>query len=119
MQKTAVDQVIDSAQRPLSFEDILKEARKVSLGLSERTLYRQLQQRIDEAQLVRVFLPGQPARYEVISDQAHAHFICNQCDRVFILPGEVLAADVKYQVPDAFVVEGMDLVFYGRCAECK
>ena len=94
-----------------------------TLNLS--TVYRQLRTLHDEAQVVRVDLPGQAARFEAPCAQrgAHAHehhhhhhFHCTVCDRVFPIHG--CPSGIDRLAPAGFRVEQHELTLRGRCADC-
>ena len=115
-QRTALRRVFMEADRPLSAQEVLQAARKMVAGLGIATVYRNLRMLVDEDWLATVGLPGEPDRYEVAGKAHHHHFHCRVCNRVFEVPE--CASDMKRITPDGFVLDGHDVVLYGKCREC-
>jgi len=119
-QREAIQAALEEAERPLKFEELLERARRRFPRIGERTVFRNVREMLDEHTLVRVYLPGQPARYEIPTGDHRPHFICRKCNNVFVLPEEtpdVLPA-YRDKIPDAFIPEGEEVIIYGECREC-
>ncbi len=123
-QKQAVLQALASSGRSLAPAEILTLARGEVPSLNLSTVYRQLRALHDEAQVVRVDLPGQPARFEapcaLPHERGHAHhhhhFHCTVCDRVFPIHG--CPGGMERLAPAGFRVEQHELTLRGRCRDC-
>lgn len=115
-QRLAIEDVFRREGRPLTPGEVLEAAQRLQPRIGQRTVYRQLHDMTAEGLLVGVDYPGQPLRYEWVSDTHHAHFICRGCNRVFDL--EVEVPDVVIQPPPGFHLTGQETVFYGSCPEC-
>lgn len=124
-QKQAVLQALASSGRSLAPTEILDLARGEVPTLNLSTVYRQLRTLHDEAQVVRVDLPGQAARFEAPCAQRsahshehhhHHHFHCTVCDRVFPIHG--CPSGIDRLAPAGFRVEQHELTLRGRCADC-
>ena len=123
-QKQAVLHAIAGSGRALNAAEIqgLAAGEVPSLNLS--TVYRQLKALQDDAQVVRVDLPGQVPRYEAAChapqargrDHHHHHFHCTRCDRVF--PIHACPGGMQALAPRGFRVERHDLTLHGLCADC-
>ena len=117
-QKTAIQAAIESAQRPLSAQEILEQASLQVTQLGIATVYRNLKSLVLEEKVHVVTLPGENPRYESnTAANHHHHFQCTTCQRVFDVhdcPG-----DLKRMAPQGFVVERHELTLYGRCADCN
>lgn len=118
-QKTAIQAAIESAQRPLSAQEILEQASLQVTQLGIATVYRNLKSLVLEEKVHVVTLPGENPRYEsnTAANHHHHHFQCTSCQRVFDVhdcPG-----DLKRMAPQGFVVERHELTLYGRCADCN
>ncbi len=125
-QKQAVLQAIEASGRSLNAGEIqaLAAAQVPSLSLS--TVYRQLRSLQDDAQVVRVDLPGQVPRFEALCrarhdpgqghEHHHHHFHCTRCDRVFPIHG--CPGGMQALAPAGFRVERHDLTLHGLCADC-
>lgn len=119
-QREAIYSALGDAERPLSFEELLERAREHYPRLGERTVFRNVREMLDDHSLVRVYLPGQPARYELPTGNHCPHFICRKCNNVFVLPEETpdILPEYAAKIPDAFVAEGEEVIIYGYCREC-
>ena len=115
-QRDAIKSVIDSAQRPLSPQEILDDAKIHVAGIGMATIYRNLKSLVESNSLVVVTLPGESARYESAGHTHHHHFHCTGCDKVFDVhqcPGKMLDL-----APSGFTVERHELTLYGKCDAC-
>jgi Fur family ferric uptake transcriptional regulator len=115
-QRDAIKAVIDSAQRPLSPQEILDDAKCHVEGIGMATVYRNLKSLVESNSLVVVSLPGESARYESSGHTHHHHFHCTHCNRVYDVhecPGKLLEL-----APSGFTVERHELTLYGRCDQC-
>jgi len=115
-QRLAIEEVFHKEGRPLTPPEVFAGAKRVFPAIGMRTVYRQLKDMAGEGLVVGVDYPGQPLRYEWVSEAHHAHFICRHCDRVFDLQIEV--PDVHVDPPPGFQLSGQETVFYGVCPEC-
>jgi len=113
-QRRAIRRVLEASGRPLSPQEILAGAHRLAPTLGVATVYRNLRTLLDDGQLVRVELPGEPVRYEPAGKRHHHHFHCRGCDRLF----EIEGCAARPRAPKGFVVEDHEVVFYGRCAAC-
>jgi len=123
-QKQAVLRSLVESGRSLAPAEILALARNEVPSLNLSTVYRQLRALHEEAQVVKVDLPGQAARFEAQCRHAqarghahhHHHFHCTQCDRVFPIHG--CPGGMERLAPAGFRVEQHELTLRGRCADC-
>lgn len=140
-QRQAVLDALARSGQALSPPDLLARARASVPSLNLSTVYRQIKGLLDAGRLVRVELPGQPARYEMApsgevqahghatgaatshgahaehaASQHHHHFHCVQCDRVY--PIHACPGPMNHLAPAGFEVQHHDLTLRGRCAAC-
>ena len=82
-QKTAIQAAIESAQRPLSAQEILEQASLQVRQLGIATVYRNLKSLVLEERVHVVTLPGENPRYEsnAVANHHHHHFQCTTCQR--------------------------------------
>lgn len=116
-QRTAIDQALTQAHRPLAPQEVLELAQATLPGLGIATVYRNLRAMTDEGLLREVHLPGRSPMYEQAHHGHHHHFQCTQCSKVFDVhacPGNFAGL-----APAGFTVEGHELTLYGRCADCQ
>lgn len=117
-QQAAIKATFQSANGPLSIDELLQAAQARVPSLGQRTVYRVVRRLEEDGELVRVFLPDQPIRYELASVAAHHHhhFHCVECDRAFDLEG--CTAAFEKLLPEGFVMQHHDLTLAGLCADC-
>ena len=116
-QKEAIRSSLVHADRPLSPEELLAFAQKQVEGISMATVYRNLNILVGEKWISPVEIPGESTRYEVAGKGHHHHFKCNDCGKMYDLPGCTI--DAKPKLPRGFSVTGHEFFVYGRCAECR
>lgn len=116
-QRLAIEQVFHRERRPLTPAEVFDLAKQAHPALGLRTVYRQLNDMASAGMIVGVDYPGQPLRYEWVSNTHQAHFICRDCDRIYDLPVDVGELDIK--VPDGFQLTGQETIFYGVCPRCS
>jgi Fur family ferric uptake transcriptional regulator len=135
-QKQAVLQALAGSGLSLAPAEILALAREQVPTLNLSTVYRQLRALHEEAQVVRVDLPGQAARFEALcrapdaqrsprgSDRGdshahahhHHHFHCTACDRVFPIHG--CPQGIDRLAPKGFRIQQHELTLRGLCRDC-
>ncbi len=116
-QKDAIRAAFLGADRPLSPEEVLRYARELVEGVSIATVYRNIGTLVEESWLTSIALPGETARYEVAGKEHHHHFRCNQCRKVFEMPG--CGVQFKPNLPKGFQVTGHEFFLSGNCAACQ
>ena len=116
-QKDAIRNSFMTSARPLSPEEVLKAAQQNVDGISMATVYRNLKVLISESWLSAVDVPGEATRYEVAGKAHHHHFQCDDCGKMFDMPGCTLSTAQK--VPRGFRVTRHEFFLYGHCAECR
>ena len=136
-QRRAVLDALSTTGRTLSPAEMLDLARQSAPGLNLSTVYRQIRALESDGEIIKVELPGQPARYELpcshdhhapaqkgvheevdVHEQQHHHhhFHCTCCESVVPIHG--CPGDMQNLAPTGFRVETHDLVLHGRCATC-
>lgn len=115
-QRHAIEAAIREAGRPLLPAEVLTVAQRTVPGVNIATVYRCVKGLTEEGVVRTVDLPGEPARYEPADLHHHHHFRCDDCERVFDVPGCTKGLDTH--VPGGFTVRAHEVVLFGRCAEC-
>ena len=115
-QQAAVREAFLASGRPLSPQEVRRDAGRRAAGIGLATVYRHVRALIAEGWLVPVELPGQPARYERSGQRHHHHFHCRACGRLFDIPG--CPGRISTSAPRGFTVEDHEITLYGRCPEC-
>ena len=117
VQREAIRRVFLDARRPLSPGEVFDSARCAVPRLGIATVYRSLKGLVDEAWLVPVEVPGEPARYELAGQHHHHHFNCRGCGRMFDFEG--CPDNMARLVPKGFLMEDHEVYIYGRCRDCR
>ena len=116
-QRDAIRRALELADRPLGPGEVLEAARAETPGLGLATVYRNLRRLESEGAIVRVDVVGEGSRFELAGKAHHAHYHCRACDRLFEMAGCPVSSP-EGLLPPGFTVEGHEVVFHGRCAEC-
>jgi Fur family ferric uptake transcriptional regulator len=116
-QRHAIQAAIREGGRPLLPAEVVAMAQQTVPGINIATVYRCVKALAEEGVIRAVELPGEPARYERADLHHHHHFRCDDCERVFDVPG--CRGGVEANVPDGFSVRAHEVVLFGRCAECE
>lgn len=115
-QRQAIEAAIRKAGRPLLPAEIVSLAQESTPSVNIATVYRGVKA-LTEAGVVRaVELPGEAIRYEAADLAHHHHFRCDDCERVFDIPG--CAHGLETEVPKGFEVRAHQVVLFGRCDQC-
>jgi len=115
-QRAAIESAFERASRPLGPNEVHELAKKKVPNLGIATVYRALNDLVEEGALKAVDLPGQVSRYEKSDLGHHHHFHCTACDRVYDLDGCLLKKDLS--LPKGFQVEQHDITLTGTCPDC-
>lgn len=115
-QKATIRTVFESAERPLTVDNVLERAGKKIERLGIATVYRAISALLSEGWLDAVEIPGEPVRYERTGKEHHHHFHCERCERVFDVSGCV--KNIKGLVPPSFRLRDHMVTLYGLCSQC-
>lgn len=116
-QRNAIESSLRSAGRPLSPQEILLAAKEAAPTINLATVYRSLKRMTESGMIRTVELPGEVSRYELAGLPHHHHFKCDECDRVFDIPGKC-PAGLAHGLPSGFQVRDHEVVLVGTCADC-
>ncbi|MDD6176225.1 MAG: transcriptional repressor [Firmicutes bacterium] len=81
-QRLAIEHVIRSSREHFTAEQIYFQARRELPSLAIGTVYRNLNQMVEQGQLRRLTMPGAADRFDRFVDP-HPHLICPDCGCVF------------------------------------
>lgn len=116
-QRSAIREVLDAAEGPLSVPEILERAQSRVPGMGSATVYRNVKAAIEEGELAAVDVPGEPTRFEAAEKHHHHHFKCRACGKVYDIEG--CFAELEKLAPSDYEVDGHELTLYGRCPACR
>ena len=115
-QRSAIQGVFESINRPLAPTEVLQMAQAEVPRLGIATVYRAIRSLQESGWLTTVELPGEPPRYERAHLGHHHHFRCRECSLVFEVHG--CPTGLSQMAPKGFEIESHEVVLYGRCQEC-
>lgn len=115
-QRDAIEQAFHEAGRPLSPGEVLDEARRTVPTVNLATVYRGIKALLEAERIQAVDIPGEPPRYELAGLEHHHHFRCDDCERVFDIPG--CDHEIEADVPEGFSVRAHEVVLFGSCVDC-
>ena len=116
-QRKYICQVVEEAGRPLSPQEILKEAQVFLPSLGIATVYRSVKYLTEEGVFQTVDLPGEGARYELAGKHHHHHFHCQKCGKLYEIDC-CIDADM-HNLPPGFSVKEHVVILYGCCNKCQ
>ena len=116
-QRRAIRSVFMNVGRALTAGEVLQHGQQMMPSLGLATVYRNVKILAGEGWLSEVELPGGGTRYELAERPHHHHFLCRACDLAFNV--ERCPERVEELAPEGFVVDGHELILYGRCAACR
>lgn len=109
-------QTLEAARTALSHADIES---LLPEPLDRVTLYRTLDSCVEAGLLARTVGTDRISRFALLGADGqhdrHPHFHCDDCGRVYCLPGRAPRAPA---VPEGFAVEGVDMHVHGHCPSC-
>lgn len=113
--RVAVLDVLLATPRALTHQEI---AEQTADGLDRVTLYRTLDWLVEQGLAHRIEGQDRVWRFNSASreDNAHAHFHCRSCGRVFCL--EQVMPAVAVSLPKGYRLDRADLNLHGLCPEC-
>ncbi|MDG2055443.1 MAG: transcriptional repressor [Phycisphaerales bacterium] len=109
---------IETAERPLSINELHQLAKQEIESIGLRTVYRAVRRFEAAGEIVRVAVPGGNDRYELatVAAKHHHHFHCTTCDSFFDIHG--CPGGLNKLLPEGFKLEHHDLTLSGLCASC-
>ncbi|MDX1681750.1 MAG: transcriptional repressor [Phycisphaeraceae bacterium] len=116
-QRQVIRAVLEASDRPLSAAEIHERAQSDLDSIGSATVYRAVNDLVDNGFLTPVELPGEAMRYELANLDHHHHFHCQACGRVFDVPG--CPGNVSDLAPDDYQVDHHEIILYGRCPDCR
>lgn len=119
-QRRAILTALESAQGPLTPQEVLDFAIQEQASLGIATVYRNLNSLEEQGEIVAVHLPNDSVRYEPAGRGHHHHFRCQTCEQVFELSAKCPVAILEgVTLPGGFKVQDHELTLYGLCPSCQ
>ena len=104
----------------LSADELACSVRDCDANVSRMTIYRTLDLLCDLGHVRPIYQGSGAARYVLLQDGRHHHFVCSRCQRVFELD-DCLIDDLSSKVRGAagFEVHAHLLELFGICDTCQ
>ncbi|RME81148.1 MAG: transcriptional repressor [Planctomycetota bacterium] len=100
-------------------DQVFQEVQKKIPGISRATVYRILDNLVEEGLILKISHPDSSGRYDGNTDRHH-HLICSHCHQVediFIPPEQ--EPDLSHLVQNNMKVKNYTIYFEGLCPNCK
>ncbi|MEM6750844.1 MAG: transcriptional repressor [Planctomycetota bacterium] len=112
--RDSLQETLRRAPGPLSAAEVHRRLCDTGVGLA--TVYRLLNEGLEQGALVGVDLPGGPRRFEPAGLPRHHHFECRSCRQVTSVMGQ--PSGLERLAPEGFTVERQEVILFGRCPDC-
>lgn len=112
-QKEVILNIINNSFNHLNANGVYLEARKIIPNISLGTVYRNLNNLVDENKIIRLKMSDGIDRFD--KNIIHAHVVCGICGKI----DDVMYDYIK-KLPNIkdYKVVNYDLRFIGKCKEC-
>ena len=120
-QKKLIDDICLNSKRALTISEIHQEAKKHIGSINLATIYRNLNQLIENNKLSKFKHAKKGTLYEIPHKSPHHYFFCSECNETFERSGCGLSTcieDMKKNPNDGFIITSHELYFHGICATC-
>lgn len=120
--RKAIIEILSTATRPLSVQELLASLKKKQLNVNKTTVYRQLELLLFHSIIREIRFQDRSARYELsLGDDHHHHLVCIKCHKTEDVSFE---EDLERQEKvilqkKKFKVLQHSLEFFGLCASCQ
>ena len=116
-QRQLIYDIVTAAPEHRTAEEIYDLARAKMPAIARGTVYRNLGILVDEGQILRLEMPGGPARYDR-GRHPHPHLICQRCGGVedLVMPEGFLDEMTRDR---GVALTGYDLKLYHICPACR
>ena len=87
--------------------------------ISLKTVYQTLHELAALGEVAALDLGTGTARFDPNVEDPHHHLVCRQCGKVRDLHADFTSVTVPAGSDEGFEVSGAEVIFRGRCAECR
>lgn len=110
----SLNEKLDHPTAEMVYNCVKKEQPNISLG----TVYRNLNQLVEQGVLRRIATPTSGDRFDIRTDP-HAHLLCTRCGKVLDLEDDLISElDRNVMRTTGFLVNDRQLLLSGICADC-
>ncbi|RIJ70893.1 transcriptional repressor [Nakamurella silvestris] len=100
----------------LTADEVHELSAAVLPEISRATVYNVLGEMVDAGELLAVNVGDRITRYDPNVHESHDHMVCNGCGSIFDIPAGPPPAPTGHA---DFLVESADVIYRGRCADCR
>ena len=118
-QREGVYQVLKASSGPLTPQEILIQAQKITANVGIATIYRTLKLLAEANEIISVTLPDGQSRYELAHLNHHHHFKCRTCLQIYDLEHCPIELGKNILLPNGFKMEGHEITLFGVCFKCR
>ncbi len=118
-QRQCIFGVLDGDVTHPTAETVHALARAQMETISLKTVYQTLNELAALGEIAALDLGTGTTRFDPNVDRPHHHLVCGQCGKVRDLHGDVSGVAVPAGTDAGFEVSSAEIVFRGRCAECR
>ncbi|MDD3375463.1 MAG: transcriptional repressor [Candidatus Omnitrophica bacterium] len=116
-QRLSVYLSFDKSKGHLSAEDVYRLAQKKVPAISLGTVYSILESFCDKGLLREIKIDFNKSLYE-LKENAHHHFSCRICNKIFDVHMPVCSA-LQNRIVDGHMIDDFQGYFYGICFHCS
>ena len=110
----SLNEKLDHPTAEMVYNCVKKEQPNISLG----TVYRNLNQLVEQGVLRRIATPASGDRFDIRTDP-HAHLLCTRCGKVLDLEDDLISELGRNVMrTTGFLVNDRQLLLSGICADC-
>jgi Fe2+ or Zn2+ uptake regulation protein len=120
LQKQAILDVMHSAAKMLTAEEVYGRVREKYPNVSLGTVYRNLQNFSAQGAVRRILYADGKARYEMAGQVHHHHLICLDCGAAMDVPWCPVGIEVSTFMSECdFLPVSHQFEIYGHCRQCR
>lgn len=117
-QRLAILHILSEAGCHLSPGEVIRRARQLIPGLTEATIYRNLNFLVQEGLVLAAHMGSGQLVYE-IAGHDHHHLICRECGHVLKIDHSALEDLYRQlQAQTGYQIDSIHVTFFGRCPDC-
>lgn len=120
-QRTAILNILEKNNQPVSAEDIYSSLKSQKLSVSLSTVYRTLETMAEKKLVTKLNMQDNSKALFEINHEIHKHYlICIGCKKIIsIMSCPLENYEEKLGKETGFLIEGHRLDIYGYCPECR
>ena len=115
-QQQVVYDIIKNSKEHLCAEQVFLRAKQILPKIAMGTVYRNLNQLVDDKKIRRVIVPGYPDHFDGILEE-HEHLFCDGCKQIKDIHIEGLKNFIESNIH--IDIDSLDLNIHYLCDDCK